>query len=311
MNTSPGEEQFWERYNAWKEAPETFILSKNLLLVDWKSQKDRCMDHYYEKLTPSMLSVLICILKGRTKKYKVAVLNALKKRGLVTDNGDLTEHGRILAIRQLPLEQQCEYLNIPLENWDVPWEGKPEEFVRNTFVEGGVRAYFVENTFGLLIDYLMGSTTLAVAKRLGKKVYTLNPPYDVEIFFWVKKDLDKYLSIFDIDHCQTSFPICLPFLQTLIMDETPLQIVTLLDEMYRALGLSKIKSLIRMYYANPLAYNYRGWPDLFLNDTDNDSAYCVEVKTTDRLHINQLVTIPDLVQYTNIPIKVIRLRDRI
>ena len=90
------------------------------------------------------------------------------------------------------------------------------------------------------------------------------------------------------------------------MDEMPSQIADQFDEIYRALGVEKVKSVIRMYFANPLAYNYRGWPDLFV--IENKSAYCVEVKTTDRLHLNQLVTIPDLVQYTDIPVRVVRLK---
>jgi hypothetical protein len=89
------------------------------------------------------------------------------------------------------------------------------------------------------------------------------------------------------------------------MDETPLQIYRLFDEMYRALGVEKVKALLKMYFANPLAYNYRGWPDLFV--AGEQGAYCIEVKTTDKFHLNQLVTIPDLVNCAGLPVKVIRL----
>jgi len=306
MKTSTGEEQFWDHYAAWKEDSKTYDVSKRLLLVDWKSQKERGMDAYYDKLTPSMLNALKCILQKRSKNLKTSTLLALKKRHLIEDKETLTDYGRLLAIRQFPLDKQCRFLNLPFEDWKLNWGGKPEEFVKKTLIEHGAKAYFVENSIGLFIDYLMGDLTLAVAKRINKKVYTLNPPYDLEIFFWMKRDLEMYLESFDINHCRNSFSICFPFLQMLIMEEKPLQIVDIFDDMYRALGLEKVKSLIRMFFSNPLAYNYRGWPDLFV--IEGTSAYCIEVKTTDRLHINQLITIPDLVQYTNIPVRVVRLK---
>ena len=59
---------------------------------------------------------------------------------------------------------------------------------RSELAKQGVQAHFVENTFGLFIDYLVADALTAVAKRLGKRVYTLNLPYDPELFFWVKRD---------------------------------------------------------------------------------------------------------------------------
>jgi hypothetical protein len=306
MNTSTVEDRFWENYAKWKENPNAFYVSRSVLLLDWKSQKHRGMERYKNKLSPSMLNALHCLLLDKKRKPKSTTLSALQKRQLVNTEGELTDYGLVIALKPLPLEQQCKFLNLPFEEWEFIRESKPEESVRRIFEERGSKAYFVENTFGLFIDYLLGDATIAVATKLGKKVYTLNPPYDLELFFWIKRDLAEYLASFDIDHCQTNFAVCSPFLQKIIMDETPSQIVNLFDDIYRALGVEKVKSLIRMYFANPLAYNYRGWPDLFV--IENDSTYFVEVKTTDRLHLNQLVTISDLTQYTEIPVRVVRLK---
>lgn len=252
-----------------------------------------------------MTSALKYLLLGRAKGPKNITIRALQKRYLVGEGGELTDHGRVLALSLISLTQQCKLLDIPLENWNASWGTEPEEYVKTVFLKRGNKAFFVENTFGLFIDYLMGDAILEVAKRLEKNVYTLNPPYDPELFFWVKRDLDKYLSNFNLIHCQNNLSVCRPFLQSILMEETLLQIANVFNEMYRALGVEKVKSLIRMYFSNPLAYNYRGWPDLFV--IENDFAYCVEVKTSDRLNINQLVTIPDLVGMTNIPVRIVRL----
>lgn len=306
MTTSTGEERFWRDYPSWKEKPHAIHDTREFLFVDWKSQKYRGMNHRYDRLTQAMLNSLRSIILGKKERIKSTTISALKKRSLVDMDGELTDYGRVLALRTLSLNQQCKFLNLPLEEYKTHWECKPEEAARSIFLEQGAKAYFVENTFGLFIDYIMGDATIAVAKMLGKKVYTLNLPYDPELFFWVKRELDQNLTRLETNHCIDIFDTCFPYLQTIFMEETPLQMVAMFDEIYRALGVEKVKALIYMFFTNPLAYNYRGWPDLFVIETD--SAYCVEVKTTDRLHLNQLVTIPDLVQYTGIPVKVVRLK---
>ena len=210
-----------------------------------------------------------------------------------------------LALMRLSLKQQCHFLDLPLEEFPFASLDCPEETVRRMLAEHGIRAHFVENTFGLFIDFLMGDALITVAKRLGKRVYTLNLPFDPELFFWIKRDLDKYLDKLDDNHCRKNLAICTPFLQTIVMNETSSQLYKLFDEMYRTLGIEKVKAVLKMYFTNPLAYNYRGWPDLFV--AREQGAYFIEVKTTDKLHLNQLVTIPDLVNCADLAVKIIQL----
>ena len=181
----------------------------------------------------------------------------------------------------------------------------PEDRVISILEDSGFRAHFVENSFGLFIDYIMGIALVDPGAQLNRPIYTLNPPYDLELFCWVEERLEEYLSQLDIHHCEKSLPICSPYLSRQITDETSDQIFTRFDQIYRALGLEKVRCLLRMYFADPLAYNYRGWPDLFVADPENP--YCIEIKTTDNLNLNQLVTIPDLVNLAGIPVKVVRL----
>lgn len=306
MNTnSQGEQRFWESYELWKENHEEYHITKGLLRVDWKSDKYRGMEYNNGKLTSVMLKSLKTLLIGKGKKPQSRTIEALRWRELVDAQGQLTDHGRILALAQLSLKQQCQLLNLPLQNWRTNSLCCPEETVLKMLAEQDIRAYFTENTFGLFIDYLMGDALVAVAERLGKRVYTLNLPDDPELLFWVKRDLEKYLNRLEVNHCRKNLPICTPFLQTIITDKTPSQLFSLFDEIYSALGIETVKALLKMYFTNPLAYNYRGWPDLFVAEKQN--AYCIEVKTTDKLHLNQLVTIPDLVSCVGLPVKVIRL----
>jgi len=307
MASTEGERKFWEHYAGWKENPRSFYMSKDLLFVDWKSKKYRGKDRWNDKLSASQWHALKTTLLKKEKKQNTTTLRALRKRGLVDENGELTSYGRVLAIKQLPLAQQCSTLNIPLEQWHMPWHDNPEETVLKYLDESGVEAYYLENSFSYFIDYLLGKATILTAKKLGKMLFTLNLPYDFELFFWVKRDLDIYLDSIDIDHCISSFPICLPYLQPLLQIESPDQVLMRFDRIYRSLGLEKIKIIIQKYFENPLAYNFRGWPDLFI--IDNSLPSFLEVKTSDRLHINQLITIPDLIQDNGIPVKVVRLNN--
>jgi hypothetical protein len=306
MNTkSQGEQRFWESYDLWKETHQEYNITKDLLRVNWKSDKYRGMEYSHAKLTPVMMNSLKVLLTGKGKKPQSRTIESLRWRQLVDSHAQLTDHGRVLALAQLSLKQQCWFLNLPLENWLTKTLYYPENTVLRMVTEQGLQAHFIENTFSLFVDYLMGDALFTVAERLGKRVYTLNLPYDPELFFWVKRDLEKYLDRLDTNHCQNNFGICAPFLQTLMIDETPSQLFRLFNEMFIALGIEKVKELLRMCFANLLAYHYRGWPDLFV--AGKNGAYCIEVKTTDKLHLSQLITIPDLISFVGLPVKVIQL----
>ncbi|MCB0197065.1 MAG: hypothetical protein KDJ65_34270 [Anaerolineae bacterium] len=300
-----GEQRFWENYQTWKETHQEYNITRDLLRVNWKSDKYREMKYGNGKLTSGMRSTLRNLLVKKEKKPNSRTFKALNWRRLANENGELSEHGRVLALSQLSLKRQCQLLNLPLFEWNVSTLENPENTVQSMLEQQGSQSYFVENTFCLFIDYVMGNALLEVAEKLGKHVYTLDLTYDPEIFFFVKKDLEKYLNSLNENHCIGNFPVCKPFLGTIFTNDTPQQILTLFDKIFRSLGVDRVKKLLRMYFSNPLAYSYRGWPDLFVIEKQN--AYCIEVKTTDKLHLNQLVTIPDLVVVAGLSVHVVKL----
>ena len=259
----------------------------------------------YDKLSPIMLKVLKEILIGTSRKSSSRTIKALRWRGLIDSNNNLTEYGQVLALQGVSLKQQCKILGLPFSEIKTTTFNDPEKSFQIMLEKEGVQSFFVENTFGLFIDYIMGNSLITTAKQLGKTVFTLNPPFDAEIFFFLRKDLENHLERMDINHCQNVFSVCKPYLETIIMDETPTQVVMLFEKIFRSLGLNKVKAVLRMYFSNPLAYNYRGWPDLFV--MENERAYFIEVKTTDKLHLNQLVTIPDMINIAGLTVEIVRL----
>lgn len=96
-NTSQGERRFWENYAMWKDTSQEHHITKDLLRVDWKSDKNRGMEYGHVKLTPVMFECLKGILLGKGKKPQGRTIEALRRRGLVDIDGQLTNHGHALV----------------------------------------------------------------------------------------------------------------------------------------------------------------------------------------------------------------------
>lgn len=297
---------FWENYEQWKQNHQEFRISRDLLKVDWKSEKYRGMERGNSKMTPVMWKSLRNLLVSDGTRLQNRTLKALQWRRLVDKEGQLTDHGRVLALTQVSLRQQCRLLDLPLEECYADSLDHPEQVAVEKLAEQGIWAYFLGNTFGLFISYLTGDALTSTAKRLGRSVFSLDLTCHPEAFFWIKRDLASYLDGLDENHCQEVFAACAPFLESPFNDRTPLQLLRLFDDMYRALGIDMVRSILKMYFSNPLAYSFKGWPDLFV--VGGQGAYFIEVKTIDKLHLNQLVTIPDLIHHTGVSVGVMRLR---
>jgi hypothetical protein len=75
----------------------------------------------------------------------------------------------------------------------------------------------------------------------------------------------------------------------------------LVQELFRALGNARCTAIARRFLEDPYAYS-KGWPDLVW--VDGSRVGLIEVKTTDRLHPSQIITIPDMREVANLPVEV-------
>lgn len=128
-STSQGEQRFWDNYEKWKG---NHSIPRDFLRVDWKSRKYRGTEHGFRNLTPVMKRSLKTLLTSRGKQPGTRTIEALRWRGLVDEHGNLTDHGQTLALTRLSLKQQCQFLGLPLENWQVGSLDSPENAVRMT-----------------------------------------------------------------------------------------------------------------------------------------------------------------------------------
>lgn len=97
------------------------------------------------KFTQFMQKTLIDLLKGNVYPHSsVSTMKALVKRGLITEQGTITDEGREFAITFLPLTEQCEQLNLSMYEFVGPYNSEPEYFLWRYFREYSFHAAYCE-----------------------------------------------------------------------------------------------------------------------------------------------------------------------
>ncbi len=77
----------------------------------------------------------------------------------------------------------------------------------------------------------------------------------------------------------------------------------LLQQLFRALGNGRCAAIARRFLQDPYAYS-KGWPDLVW--VRGSRAGLIEVKTSDQLHISQIITIPEMRDVSKLPVEVVQ-----
>jgi hypothetical protein len=76
-------------------------------------------------------------------------------------------------------------------------------------------------------------------------------------------------------------------------------------ELFRSLGNARCAAIARRFFDDPYAYS-KGWPDLVW--VDGSRVGLIEVKTTDRFHPSQIITIPEMREAGDLPVEVAQVR---
>jgi hypothetical protein len=75
-------------------------------------------------------------------------------------------------------------------------------------------------------------------------------------------------------------------------------------ETFRALGRDRLGAIGRALLQDPYAFT-KGWPDLIC--VEHNEVQMLEVKTSDKLHISQIITIPTMAAEAGLATEVVRL----
>lgn len=242
-------------------------------------------------------------------------VRALAARGLASGDGNLTERGKVVAVAECSLRRQCEVLGLPLETVTLAWDGRPElaalahlqhpkARLRACYAEGGllvilycvileeVRTRLARHSDHVAYDMYAGIMSYA-------RLLEWYPDLPQALVGAVAKSTERlFLRNFDRLKAWQS------------PQDWALRDWKGLDRgmalaIYRSVPTGTFLSLAKTFFSEPFAYT-AGWPDLIC--VDEQGLWFTEVKTTDRIHRSQVVTIPMITDQLKLPVRVLRLR---
>ena len=276
-------------------------------------------------------------------KSPSTTVKALNKRGLCFEDGNLTKMGDATAISLLPLSKQCAFMNIPLEELDLQYQSSPERSVLEHLAGLSKLAYYTENTFGVHIaQFFMFKFQYDIAIKNELNLYSIDfTANDYErkfIYDELLNNLDEKISKITYETIEENYQLIqklnkqpkesVTIISINFVDEDKTNVssrevrgengqfimtffyqdvwdINFYRNLYSVLGEPFIHKFIKFIIYNPYRYA-TGWPDIIVLE---EKPYFIEVKTTDRFHISQITTMPDVIQKLGIPIKCVRVKN--
>ena len=328
----------------WDEHYENLEFDRSGIRISWRSKtKPESL-----KLRRNLLSALMSAPDNGWKVSSASdVRGDLEKFHLIDQYGALTRRGRVEAILRLPLEKQCEYLGIPLIQKDADDLDYPEistfiDFAAQGYTGGRWKGEAIlYSLYAICFPVLMDS----LVESRGKSV-KYHPPLHMGDFYEYLTQIEDNCvneiittSICKIDqnlklmkgrrraeffmrytkYPGTEFDINSTQFKREGVDVEVRDIVHLnmlgmssdmsdievVSSVYKCLGKSRLAETAKLFFADPYAFVV-GWPDLTF--VDPKSVFFVEVKTTDKLHRSQIITMGEMREKAGLDMSVIRLR---
>ncbi len=260
-------------------------------------------------LSKKMLDALLALQKApEALKLDRGTIKALVGRGLVDTNSNITPLGSIKAIESLPLREQCHSISIGLST--TPWRSAstPETYAYNTFAkQGHIGTYCEGGGFGVAIKALCFDALTEASIFYGTCIDAREDACLKGVVGLAHIETSKLETIFKQLNQTTKTKYLAAFSEiisySLIREWCPGLSLEFADALFDAVSKTHFEQLARWVSKDHNHSN--GWPDLTL--VKDGHLKFVEVKTTDRLHHSQLVTIPALVREIGADVSVLQL----
>ena len=241
-------------------------------------------------------------------KLDRGTIKALVGRGLVDPDGNITQLGSIKAMERLPLREQCRAISIELST--CPWGSgiSPEIYCYNSFVQDGyVGSYCEGGAFGAAIKALCLDALTETSIFFGTCIDAREDACLKGVVGLSHLEAGKLETVIKQSHQTSKTKYLAAFTEitsySLIREWYPGLSLEFADALFDAVPRSHFERLARWVAK---AHEHRnGWPDLTL--VKDGHLKFVEVKTTDKLHHSQFVTIPALVREIGADVSVLQL----
>lgn len=271
-----------------------------------------------ELLSKPQISVLQNILKNVNKPVKKQTIEALRWRGFIDDSKILlTQQGFNKAIESLSLEEQCGFLNIQLHDILIHRANRyPENDAKLYFEKDGYEV-IRDETGSVIFGNILTAIILDILKTHYKEKYSFASENEVNTFYIT---LSPFVHLASLGK-ELVKHIVLESNANRI-DEKILEYYQYVTEYWTNKGYENANSaneinarisqmankILNKNHFTEYIDNYlidTGWPDLVLVKDNN--IQLVEIKTTDKLHMSQIIQIQNIKKFLPFDVKVVRL----
>lgn len=277
--------------------------------------------HTWERLKVSktMRATLRNLLRQPQKTdAQKGTLNALKRRNLVNDAGQLTNEGYVYALSLCPLQEQIEFLDIPLSHIELPKSPERPEFdLMEIYKNKGWSGCFAEGGAVFVLLYAIWFDTLLpyVEEEYDNDIdyveYTMYNVYSYNLYLDDIPDAHTKLLQAIQDISRKSVASNYDKIESLQYSDTWFPYgyygisKSLILQLFDWLGRDRLVLIASILLEDRYLFS-KGWPDLTL--VRNGNVRFVEVKTTDKLHFSQLVVMPTMMQEADLNFEIVKIK---
>jgi hypothetical protein len=258
-----------------------------------------------QELSLNMRRALRGVLRGNSSDISTSTFQALAKRRLLSEDRSLTQLGRATAILLVPLAEQCRHMAIPLEEMANPNdEILPEIAAWEHYRQNGFVGAYCEGGSILLLIRAAALDTLASLNSFNSRADARERFTEAQLVIHRDKSakIIETIEAATADHVMSNFQEI--YKSSFIQEVYPSLTVEAILSLFLALGSERLSVITKAIMEEP--YQYRsGWPDLTM--IRDGSIHWVEVKTNDKLHMSQIVTLSRMKNLLSGELKVLHL----
>ena len=275
------------------------------------------------KISKDIENILKIQILNKNQVLPKQIIEELIPLGICDKSGNLTNNGRIFAISLMPLDDQCDILNIPITKINLPPTKNPEIDALNYFKENGYSGSWTEGAIIWIIVYSIcfdklfpihekkfaNDTMIYINENITSAIsYSRHFMSFKEYFIDLEDELIKTIKSSNIVQVSKNYDIISSFQPDRtwpILNNVKSDISKdFLLELYSKLGNNTIADIIKLFFKDPQAYII-GWPDLIV--IKNNDIKFIEVKTHDKLLRSQIITICDFMKNTSLDLSVLKI----
>lgn len=245
-----------------------------------------------DALTKTMRKGLMALVRDTGERVQGGTLGALRKRGLVGGDGQPTELGATVALISMPITEQCQRIGIGFEEIESSVKEQPAIRALDLAQMDGWRGAACEG--GTILTLLKAASFPALVRLAQRLPYLADQAESMASSAYFEAQLKEGSAEEVAAEILRATPASVreafgKIYRGYIVEQFFGLSANLMVELLEALGRDLLRSLVLAIGKDPYEYR-KGWPDLTL--VRDFQVRFIEVKTSDRLHASQLVTIP-------------------